>query len=458
MSDRHSDPYAELEVLGTLLNDPGGIVEAREGGVIRPGDFSDSRHRAIAEAMWTIDDHGGIVSVPSIASQLNQNGLLELIGGITYLHEIEEYVGSIGDASKRVVHAAQWRELTQLGGIIQTMAERDGITIEQAMDEAEERLYNIRTRGQGRLMTIGERLPQWHQSLRSGGSGWDTGISWFDELKMQIESNDYILVAGRPGDGKSSVVRFIAYKVAVEPRPEQRKGVYIGDFEEGFPQWTAKMISIMTGIDSALIGNGNLDDSQMELVARAVEHLQGAPLIIDSTSGLSVTQYRDRVRSAKRIFQGQFGIPLGFHSADYLTRMKSSENAPVARATAISNGMRDLCQEDQLNAPSISTAQLSRAPIGQDGRPREYQLSDLRESGAFEQDATAVIFVVRDWIYNRPSQVEVNQFPENRNINPEDEQWKAEVVRLKFAKHRGKPTGYTKRLAWRKWCGRYEEI
>lgn len=184
--------------------------------------------------------------------------------------------------------------------------------------------------------------------------------------------------------------------------------------------------------------------------------------MIDSSGAMTVPMYRNRVKVAKRFIHNEYGVELGWHSADYMQRMKDEGGGGnlVTANTNISHALRDMCQPEGngstgIGVPGIMTAQLSRNPMS-GGQMREYVKEDLRESGAIEQDATTIIFPIREWVLNPPTPTDIQAF--NGNSGTAQDGWLVEPMRFKFPKNRGGPTGKTVRVAWRKNINQYDAI
>lgn len=458
------DLHAEDEVLGCILTRPeDSMVTIGGDNLIQPDEFSSPPHQMIAQAMWDLDRHGRAITVNSIASQLNGAGLLQAAGGVEFIQSLTHSAGNLRDAADRVVRHAQLRQLANVGAIISTMAHADNADPDEVARHVEEELFTIRRRQTGTMCTIGDALGTWIarvNDIRDGNQVRMTATNFpaLENLVGRLEPNDYMIIGGRPGDGKTTLLRYLALQMAVSPHPDQRQPIYIGDFEEGKIVWTGKMVSLITGIPWQLLRDRaqELTDEQMTAIQNAMRILQDVPIILESSAGPHVNVYRQRVRAAKRLALRRWGKELAAHCPDYLQRMKAEGSNDVSKNTAISHAVRDMCQEDQLYTPGICTAQLSRMPVNSSGQPQEYEAHHLKHSGAFEQDATVIVFPIRRWVFERPTRDEVAQIQDNVVNGRVVQQWRAEPVRFKAVKVRNGATGYSENLVWRKATGRYE--
>jgi len=459
------DTHAELEVLGCILRNPEeSMIQIMGNHLIEQDDFFEPRHQMIANAIWHLFAANRTINVTAIASWLNGAALLEIAGGLTFLSGLVSFAGDLDQASERVVRKKIRREILDQTAIVATSAQDEGLSEEQILDQWEQAAFDIRRRQGEEIMTLGDMAFPWQQRVIQRRAGDMSGairtqLAALDDVLEEIDRNAFVIIGGRPGDGKSSLLKYITLRNAILPPPDQRKGVYIADFEEGPNLVAMNFVAAITGLNTKRLKRSrNLTDDEMDRIQAAINLLGTAPVFVDSAATMTVREYKSRVQHAMRLCDLRFHTELLFHSADYLTRMTGVGESEVGRNTSISHGMRDLCQQRGLDIPSISTAQLSRAPMGQNGRPREYELQDLRESGAFEQDATVVIFPIRPWMMDPPNVEVVRQFEENIDDDGATRQWRVEPVKFKVAKNRGgEAGGYTRTLLWEKYRNRYVE-
>ncbi len=404
------------------------------------------------------------ISVLSVASWLTNKDSLYLIGGREYLDDLVEQAGAYQDALTDLLAYSVRRELQQTGALISIEAANEGITADQAIDNAEQRLMNVRRRGANEVHVLGDYADHFLSRIHRQREGdfsdaFYTGWDPLDRILGGAEKNDFMIIGGRPGDGKSTVLKWLAFKKAIEPAADNRQGVYIGNFEEGEGMFVMKFIAIMTGISTSFLKKPSLlNDPQLELVQRAVTRMKSCPLFFDTGSGITPAVYKSRVMKAKRESLRKFNVPLVFNSQDYIQRMLGDGETETSRAKYVSNKSRDMAMSDQLDMPTISTAQLNRTPVDGSGNTREYVATDLKETGALEQDASILIFIKRPWMMNPPPASLTMQFLENREVDgsPTDK-WQVEPIQIYTVKNRndGAPA-YTPMLVWHRYCGQYE--
>jgi replicative DNA helicase len=460
-----NDPFLEQQILGALLHSPDRAADAVEQNILRPSDFVVPENRLIANAIFDMRTWNRDVSVPGLASWLIQKDQLDLVGGRSYLDDLHQNGGSL-DRVNDLLALSSRRDLRELGALISLEAVDEQRSVDQVIDRAEERLFSMRRRGANEVHAIGDFVGNFMDRITKQREG-DTSFSFFtrlpalDKVLLGMEKNDFGVIGGRPGDGKSTLIKYLAYLNAIEPPRDQRKGVYIGNFEEGEGLFVMRFIAIMTGISTTLLKNpALLNETHLEHINQAVQHLKQCPLIFDSTSSVSPAVYKSRVMKAARLCRATFGVEMAFNTPDYIQKMVGSGESETVRAKQVSNALRDMAMPDQLNMPVLGTAQLNRTPVDAQGRVREYVMTDLKETGAIEQDASVILFIRRPWILNTPTPETVMQFPENveRDGRPSPA-WRTEPVQISIAKNRnGDAPAYTEVLVWHRYCGRYETL
>lgn len=457
-----NDYHAELEFLGSLLRDPQEAMARVVGDcLLRPEDLYTPEHALIAQAAFALDREGRVISPTAIASWLDDRRLLEQAGGLAYIEELPQHGGVLADAAERIVRKAMRRDAMAMGAYLQTLAANENVTIDDILDDAEASLYNIRQRRADRVPDLAEIAEAYRARIerRRAGVMTDvlrTNIPVLDDHLGDLERNDYMLIGGRPGDGKSTWLRWILYNVAIAPPVEERRAVYIANFEEGAAVFMMKLVAIVTGFSTRLLRTPNLmSDRQMEQVVSAIEQIKTAPVFVDCRSGMTPAAYKARVRDAQRRARHDFGVELAFHAPDYAQRMRGEGGSTVEKNTNISNALRDMCAVDQLNAPCIGTVQLNRESVS---TPREYRLADIKESSAYEQDATIAAFISRPWVLRPPTEETLRRFAENvdaqNRLIPE---WQVEPVRINVAKNRNGGSGMSRYVLWHRYSGRFEE-
>lgn len=422
---------AEQAVLGCMLLDSDVIPTVTE--LIRSSDFYREDHREICEAIIDIVEKAGPVDIITVAEQLQQRGTLEKVGGIDYLASITSAVPTTANArhyAKIVEEKSLLRKLIKASQEIAGMSYEGAEEAEFVLDKAEKTIFDIieRRSTQGFthikdvLLETFNRLEELYNS-KSPITGVPTGFTDLDMKTAGLQNSDLILIAARPGMGKTAMALNIAQYAAVQ----KHVPVALFNLEMSKDQLVNRMLCSEVMVDSHKMRTGKLDDEDWKKIAKALGPLSEAPIYIDDTPGLTVMDIRAKCRRLK------LEKKLGLVVIDYLQLMRGrgkSENRQQ-EVSEISRSLKILAKE--LNVPVVTMSQLSRGPESRtDHRP---MLSDLRESGAIEQDADIVMFLYRDDYYNPDS--------ENKNI--------AEVI---IAKHRNGSTG----TVYLKWFDKYTKF
>jgi len=422
---------AEQAVLGCMLLDSDVIPTVTE--LIRSSDFYREDHREICEAIIDIVEKAGPVDIITVAEQLQQRGTLEKVGGIDYLASITSAVPTTANArhyAKIVEEKSLLRKLIKASQEIAGMSYEGAEEAEFVLDKAEKTIFDIieRRSTQGFthikdvLLETFNRLEELYNS-KSPITGVPTGFTDLDMKTAGLQNSDLILIAARPGMGKTAMALNIAQYAAVQ----KHVPVALFNLEMSKDQLVNRMLCSEVMVDSHKMRTGKLDDEDWKKIAKALGPLSEAPIYIDDTPGLTVMDIRAKCRRLK------LEKKLGLVVIDYLQLMRGrgkSENRQQ-EVSEISRSLKILAKE--LNVPVVTMSQLSRGPESRtDHRP---MLSDLRESGAIEQDADIVMFLYRDDYYNPDS--------EKKNI--------AEVI---IAKHRNGSTG----TVYLKWFDKYTKF
>lgn len=393
---------AEQAVLGSLLLSDGAwdVVADRVAEV----DFYRKEHRLIFRAIASLAQQDKPRDVVTLSEWLEQRGDLEKAGGMLYLGTLAKDTPSAANVKAYadiVRERSVLRQLIQVGEGIATSAYDAGDrAVKELLDEAETRVFKIADEGAGRqggFRNIKDLLSQAVDridELFNNGSavtGVATGFDKFDEMTSGLQPSDLIIVAGRPSMGKTSFAMNIAENAAIK----HRKPVAIFSMEMSGEQLAMRMISSLGRINQQNLRTGRLEDSDWPRITSAIAMLSEAPLFVDETPALSPTELRARARRIKR----EHG--LGLIVVDYLQLMAVPQNKEN-RATEISEISRALkALAKELNVPVIALSQLNRSLEQRpDKRP---VMSDLRESGAIEQDADVIVFIYRDEVYNEDS-------------------------------------------------------
>jgi len=396
---------AEQAVLGGLLIDP--LAWDQVADITKAEDFYRPDHRLIFNALAELAAATKPLDMVTAAEQLQRLGQLEDCGGLAYLGTLARDTPTAANVrayAQIVRERALLRQLIHVGREITASAfNQEGLPARELVDLAEQRVFTIADagfRGREGAQRVGELLPTlidkidaWHSdpdSLRGLGSGFTE----FDRMTGGLRGGDLIIVAGRPGMGKSTFAINIAEYAAVNPAT--RASVAIFSMEMPSEQLVMRMLSSIGHVQLGHIRGGQISDDDWARISSATSQLSEARIFIDEGAALTPTELRARARRIKR----EHG--LGLLIVDYLQLMRPEDShaSRVEQIGQISRGLKILARE--LNIPVIAVSQLSRAVEARpDKRPL---LSDLRESGQIEQDADLVMFIYRDEYYNRDSE------------------------------------------------------
>jgi replicative DNA helicase len=416
---------SEQAVLGSILIDRDAIIEVAD--FLRAEDFYRQAHGRIYAAMLALFEHREPIDVVTVAEALERAGELEPVGGASYL-------STLGNDTPTAVHVAQYgriverkallRRLIQAAGKIAAIGYEDGPDIQESIDRSEAELFAVSQRRSGdsfsALRTLlhdaYDRLDYLH-AHRGEIVGIASGFPDLDQLTTGFQASDLIVLAARPSVGKTSLALNIAEHAAV------REGKTVGVFslEMSKEQLVLRLLSSVAAIDSQRLRSGFLEEMDFARIAPAMNALSEAPMFIDDTPAISTMELRTKARR----LQAERGLDLLI--VDYLQLMQATTNSRdanrVQEVSEISRGLKSLARE--LKVPVLALSQLSRQPELRESR--EPRLSDLRESGAIEQDADLVMFLWRE-----------------RDKPGEEGESDGEIVNLRLAKHRNGPTGEVK--------------
>ncbi|MBO5306142.1 MAG: replicative DNA helicase, partial [Clostridia bacterium] len=383
---------AEQSLLGSIMIDPNSLNEIAD--LINADDFYISEHTQIYLAMHELFLINSEIDVVTLIDMLVRKGIYDKSGGEEYLKTLCEVVPSalnVKDYAKIVKEKSVLRQLIAVCGEITETAYSEQEEVAHILDAAENKIFAI---AQGRetktFRHIREVLVDVHGHLRDlqenpdEVQGTKTGFSGLDKMLVGMGNSDLILVGARPGMGKTSFVLNIGTNVALQTK----KTVCMFSLEMSCEQLVSRVLSSEAMVDSKLLRNGKLAKDDWDKLASVSAKLAGCDILIDDTPGITVTGMKAKLRRVKN---------LGLVVIDYLQLMQSDtrNDNRVQEVSEISRGLKLMAKE--LNVPVICCAQLSRGPESRtDKKP---MLSDLRDSGAIEQDADVVMFLYRDEYY-----------------------------------------------------------
>lgn len=417
---------AEASVIGGLIMNTENLSVADEH--LRADDFYDPRNRAIYAAMIAMQKEGKPIDLVTLTEQLNNTDVMKKIGGPGYLAQVVEQVPLMSNFEHYCIivrDQARLRRLVQTASSILDDCYGEFDNVSDVIEEAEKKIFQV---GEDQIVgdfadihTAIEETVKYIENVQSHQgelTGISTGFSELDFRTSGLQKSDLIYVAARPSMGKTAFALNIAQNAAVK----EGKTVAIFSLEMSRTQLLQRMLCSEGLIDLSKVRMGTLDDEEWEVLVDAATRLYGTNIMIDDTGGQTLQDIRSKTRKLK----AQQALDLVV--IDYLQLMSGGTRHAENRqneVSEISRGLKALARE--LDCPIVCLSQLSRAP---DGRPDHHpMLSDLRESGSIEQDADIVMFLYRDYYYDK----------ENGNPN---------MAELDIAKQRNGPTGRIN-LTWR---------
>ena len=415
---------AELSVLGAMLIDADAVAVALE--LVDDAAFHREGNRRIFRAMVRLYGRGDVIDVVTLTDELKTAGELETSGGMAYLARLVDAVPTAANVSHhcRILRdkSVLRRLISSATEIIQESYEAPSGEVDETLDRAEQKIFEIsQAEERGGFVRIKEILRSTMDRIdeltRNPGSitGVASGFADLDRMTAGFQPADLIVLAGRPSMGKTALALNIAQHTAIEAKVP----VAVFSLEMSRESLVQRMLCAESKVDSSRVRTGRLRADDFTRLARGAGHLNTAPIWIDDTPALSPIELRAKVRR----LHAEVGV--GLVVLDYLQLMSGGDRAENRQQeiSAISRSLKAIAKE--VGVPLLALSQLSRAPEQREGnRPR---LSDLRESGAIEQDADVVLFIFREEMHRKPEEVE------EKNLAG-----KAELI---VGKQRNGPTG-----------------
>ena len=432
---------AEQSVLGGLLLD--NMAWDRAAELLTDSDFYRYEHRLIFSAVAALVQHSRPADVITVFEHLQSLGKADDCGGLAYLNALAQSVPSAANMRRYaeiVRERAVLRKLIGASDEIATAAfNREGRNVSQILDEAESKILKIGEEGSRQqqgpqsmdklVVALLDRVNELAETDAGDVTGVRTGYFEMDSMTAGLQKGDLIVLAARPSMGKTAFALNIAEHVSVK----EELPVLVFSMEMGASQLALRLVGSLGRINQQNLRTGRLADDEWGRLAEAVDKLGKVQMFIDETAALTVAELRARARRMAR----QFGGTLGLIIVDYLQLMSGSGGSDENRATElgeISRGLKALAKE--LQCPVIALSQLNRSVESRtDKRP---MMSDLRESGAIEQDADIILFIYRDDYYNKESK-------------------EPGVAEILIAKQRNGPVG-TVRLAFLKPLTKFDNL
>jgi len=416
---------AEVSLLGSILLDPEGVSKVAE--LLKPEDFYDARHQLIFAAMLDLYEQRRPVDLVTVTEVLRGRKQLAEIGGAAFLSSLTSAIPSAAHLTSYadiISSKATLRRLLATSREIERLGLAEDKAVGEILDRAEQLLFSVSQR-QLRTSFISlkealgeafERIDQLHEH-RGSLRGLSTGFYDLDDLLAGLQRGDLIILASRPGMGKTSLALGVARHAAVE----EKKSVGVFSLEMSREQLVDRLISAQSLVEAWRLRTGQLREEDFVRIGDAMNKLSEAALYIDDTPNLTPLEIRTKARR----LQAEKGLDLVV--VDYLQLMEASRRSDnrVQEISEISRSLKALSKE--LNVPVLALSQLSREVERRVSRVP--QLSDLRESGSIEQDADVVMFIYREKYYNKEDDVK-------------------DLADIIVAKHRNGPLG-TRQLYFR---------
>ncbi len=429
----------EEAVLGAMLIDKKGVDEVID--ILQPDAFYKTAHQYIFNSIYQLFHDSQPIDLLTVSSALRKDGKLEIVGGEFYLVQLSQRVASsahIEFHARIILQKFIQRSLIRISNEIIETAYKDSTDVFDLLDEAESKLYdvtqgNIKRSSQSAQNLVIEAKTRIEEiSKREGLSGVSTGFQKLDKLTSGWQPSDLIVIAARPGMGKTALTLSMARDIAVT----KEIPVAFFSLEMSSVQLITRLISAETGLSSEKLRTGKLADHEWQQLNVKVTDLEKAPLFIDDTPSLSIFDLRAKARR----LASQNGIKLII--VDYLQLMTAGSSSKIGNReqeiSTISRNLKALAKE--LDVPVIALSQLSRAVETRGGTKRP-MLSDLRESGAIEQDADIVSFIYRPEYYNIDEWDDDEHTPSEGQaelIVAKHRNGGLDNIRLKFISHLGK--------------------
>lgn len=389
----HSD-NAEMAVLGSILLEPGLLYEISQ--VIGVNDFYKDVHKKIYHAMFSLHEEGKDIDLVTVANVLKMEGILDVVGGMAYLTELFDAVPGAANAlsyARIVKDKSVKRQLIAISDRISQKAQAEEENSEILLDEAESDIYQLnQANSPTSLKQVGEFVAEAYDRIGREDPGIPTFLA-LDKFIGGLKKGEMIIVAARPGMGKTTICLNIAERAATI----HDATVAFFTLEMTPVQVASRMLFSKAKVDQEQVKQGKeLSDEDFAKLAESMEEISRSNLYIDDTSMITVAEIRGKLKRLKR----EKGLDLVV--VDYIGLMQASASqlnqSRQQQISEISRQLKGLAKE--LEVPIVVISQLNRASVKNEGKVKEPDLSHLRESGALEQDADIVIFIHRPYYYD----------------------------------------------------------
>ena len=381
----------EEAVLGALMLDKDALTNVV--AILNPDAFYKDSHKHIFTAIQSLFSKSEPVDILTVTQELKKTGELEIAGGAYYITQLTNRVASAANIelhARIVLEKYLQRELIRISTDTLQHAYEDTSDVFELLNKAEQNLFsisqtNIRRDFESIRPLLGKAIQQIEAARDQKFGGVPSGFTRLDAITGGWQKSDLIILAARPGTGKSAFIGSVSRNAAVD----HGKGVAIFSLEMTSVQLVSRLIAAETGLPADKLRKGELRDDEFHQLNAKIGKLTTAPIFIDDTPALSIFEFRAKARRLK----AQHNVSLII--VDYLQLMVSGQEGKFSREQEVSNISRSLkAIAKELDVPIIALSQMSRA-VEQRGGSKRPQLSDLRESGAIEQDADLVMFIYR---------------------------------------------------------------
>jgi len=389
---------AESSVLGGILLDNEAINLVLE--LLRPEDFYRESHRKVFRAMVELSERSEPVDLITLSDFLKNRGDLDAVGGTAYLAALADFVptaANIAYYARIVREKSILRSLINTATDIATRGYEEQGNVEEFLDSAEKVIFDISEKKiKAAFVAVGDMIKDTLKTVeklyerKEMVTGVSTGYNDLDKLTAGLQPADLIIVAGRPGMGKTAFALNIGANAAFAGI-----GVAVFSLEMAKEQLVLRMLCSEARVNSSKVRSGYLGERDFPQLAKAAGRLHEAPIFIDDTPAISVLELRAKARRLVRDRSKKIGLIV----VDYLQLMRGmgTANNREQEISEISRSLKALAKE--LGVPVMALSQLNRRV--EDRNDRRPQMSDLRESGAIEQDADLIMFIYRDEVYNK---------------------------------------------------------
>ena len=426
----HLQPQAlevERAVLGALMNDRDAYAVVCE--ILSPESFYEQRNQLIYSAIRDLSLAEKLVDVLTVTDELERQGCLDKVGGAIYIADLSNKVASSANIeyhARIIAHKFLARQLISFASEIETKAFDGSMDIDDLMQEAEGSLFELSRRNMKKdytqidpVISNAVEVIQKAAANKDGLTGVPTGYHKLDNITSGWQASDLVIIAGRPAMGKTSFALSMAKNIAAD----YKVPMAFFSLEMSNVQLVNRLISNCCEIQGSKILNGQLKPDEWERLDKRLNNLIGSPLYVDDTPGLSVFELRTKARRLVR----DHGVKIIM--IDYLQLMNANGMRFSSRQEEVSTISRSLKQiAKELDIPILALSQLNRGVESREGlEGKRPQLSDLRESGAIEQDADMVLFV------HRPEYYHIYQDENGRDLHG--------MAQIIIAKHRKGATG-----------------